>query len=150
MLLIGLVLKRSVVSATEKHHVILVLLCYNWKRRYCLRSWLETSSLVIGTSLLSSRTHDTHVSEHTHIPLRLHFPTDGNQHVSSAIQQFHLVSSVDRFIMSNASVTFTSCIFILQQCLPLKCKEVSIGEYHVYCFGLCLHKCRFAYAWSCC
>ncbi|KAL5484189.1 hypothetical protein EMCRGX_G020642 [Ephydatia muelleri] len=30
----------------------------------------------------------------------------------------------DRFIISNASVTFTSCIFIL---LALKCKEVSIG-----------------------
>ena len=43
--------------------------------------------------------------------------------------------------MSHASVTFTSCIFILQQCLPLKCilcKEVSIGEYHVYCFGDCV------------
>ena len=23
-------------------------------------------------------------------------------------------------------------------CLPLKCKEVSIGEHHVYCFVQCL------------
>ena len=37
--------------------------------------------------------------------------------------------------MSHASVSFTSFIFILQQCLSLKsslCKEVSIGEYVLY------------------
>ena len=51
------------------------------------------------------------------------------------------VQAINRFIMSNASVTFTSCIFILQQCLPLKCslcKEVSIGEYHVYTVLYCV------------
>ena len=49
------------------------------------------------------------------------------------------VQAINRFIMSNASVTFTSCIFILQQCLPLKCslcKEyqlVSIMYTVLYC-----------------
>ena len=71
------------------------------------------------------RTHNTctqHTREQAHTDkcIAQQMEATSNQHGSSAIQLFHLVSTVNRFIMSHASVTFSSYIFILQQCLPLK------------------------------
>ena len=86
--------------------------------------------------------HTTHTQANTHKQyITLQKEVISNQHGSSAYQPFHLVSTVNRFIMSHAS------LLILHQCLPLKyslLKDVSIGEHHVYCFVQCLRECRFA------
>ena len=62
-------------------------------------------------------TTHTHKRTHTNKYIALQKKVISNQHGSSAYQPFHLVSTVNRFIMSHACIP--SYIFILHQCLLL-------------------------------